>query len=368
MSRNERLHELDSLRGLAAIGVIGWHYTNHFHASPFPSLMAPFYRHGLLLVDFFFVLSGFVLARTYWNDGRSSSFVKNVRDRIARLYPLHFATLCFVAVLQWGLVHHFNSPPFIYTFNDKYDFFLNLLLLNKTGLERGWSFNAPSWSISAEFVVNITFLAIISMRKKVSAALLGIWFAISLAIVLRNGLISSATFLGIDTDIFRASFGFCLGVALFSISGFINKIHAPKLIYDAIAAASISCFLYYCTKLQLSSDFDFMVALVCFPALIISAMHGALVTKALRLPPLAFLGTISYSIYLVHFPLQLALHTVGVATGRELPYASRAVFVAFIVLTLIVSWVTYRIIEMPGKTAMRKLMGHRDTATMARQN
>ena len=54
-----RLHELDSLRP-AAIGVVGWHYASHFGAAPLPSLMAPFYHHGELLVDFFFVLSGFV--------------------------------------------------------------------------------------------------------------------------------------------------------------------------------------------------------------------------------------------------------------------------------------------------------------------
>ena len=107
MSRElSRLYELDSLRALAAIGVIGWYYTNHFGASPIPYLMAPFYRHGLLLVDFFFVLSGFVLARVYWNDKRSVTLANNVRDRIARMYPLHFTTLCAVAIMQWTLVNH----------------------------------------------------------------------------------------------------------------------------------------------------------------------------------------------------------------------------------------------------------------------
>ncbi|MEH2612452.1 peptidoglycan/LPS O-acetylase OafA/YrhL [Bradyrhizobium sp. AZCC 1693] len=107
-----RLHELDSLRALAAIGVVGWHYASHFGAAPLPWLMAPFYRHGELLVDFFFVLSGFVLARAYWNDQRSATFANNVRERIARMYPLHFATLCAVAVMQWILVNRLSSPPF----------------------------------------------------------------------------------------------------------------------------------------------------------------------------------------------------------------------------------------------------------------
>ncbi|MBU9330306.1 acyltransferase family protein, partial [Burkholderia multivorans] len=170
MIENERLHELDSLRGIAAVGVIAWHYTNHFHASPFPRLMAPFYGHGLLLVDFFFVLSGFVLARTYWNDSRSSDFRSNLRDRIARIYPLHVITLCAVALLQWLLTHRLDSPPFVYAANDTRNFVLNLLLLNKSGLERGWSFNAPSWSISAEFIVNLAFLATITARKRIGSS------------------------------------------------------------------------------------------------------------------------------------------------------------------------------------------------------
>ena len=144
-------------------------------------LMAPFYRHGELLVDFFFVLSGFVLARAYWNDQRSATFANNVRERIARMYPLHFATLCAVAVMQWILVNRLASPPFVYLFNDTYDFALNLLLLNRTGLERGFSFNGPSWSISTEFVVNILFLAAIALPRNIARAGLFGLFAVLLA-------------------------------------------------------------------------------------------------------------------------------------------------------------------------------------------
>ncbi|MBN6732450.1 acyltransferase family protein [Burkholderia multivorans] len=368
MDRNERIHELDSLRGLAAIGVIAWHYTNHFHASPFPALMAPFYRHGLLLVDFFFVLSGFVLARTYWNERRAGDLVANIRDRIARLYPLHFATLCLVAAMQWLLVHSFREPAFVYTFNDKYDFFLNLFLLNRTGLERGWSFNAPSWSISTEFIVNTAFLFCISTRRRASEVLLAVFLTISAIVILRNGLISNARTIGIDNDIFRATLGFGVGVILFRISGSLERIRAAKPICDAIALTSISCFLYYCAKSPLSNTSDLAMMLICFPLLIVSATRGALVKKLLRLPPLVFLGTISYSIYLVHFPLQLAMHTIGVASGRELPYASRALFAVFMAVTVFVSWITYRSIELPGKNVMRKLLGRRRTAPTAQPN
>ncbi|NIF41819.1 acyltransferase [Burkholderia sp. Tr-862] len=367
MSGNERLHELDSLRALAAIGVIAWHYTNHFHASPFPSLMAPFYGHGLLLVDFFFVLSGFVLARTYWNDKRSPNFSSNLRDRIARLYPLHFVMLCLVAVMQWALVHRLSSPPFTYIYNDKREFVLNLLLLNRTGLERGFSFNAPSWSISAEFVVNIAFLAAISTRKRLSAILVGTGFVVALAAIFRNGLISDTTLFGIDNDIFRATFGFCIGVALLRINDVFDKISIPKPVYDLLAVASTACFLYYCASSRFSSGLDIVVTLVCFPTLIVGSMRGTVVNKVLKLAPLVFLGSISYSIYLVHFPMQLAVHILGVASGHELPYSSRSFFVAFFVATIALSWLTYRTIELPGKNILRTLMGHRSASAPAHQ-
>lgn len=367
MSGKERLHELDSLRALAAIGVIAWHYTNHFHASPFPGLMAPFYGHGLLLVDFFFVLSGFVLARTYWTEQRSPNFLSNLRDRIARLYPLHFVMLCLVAIMQWVLVHRLESPPFIYIFNDKREFALNLMLLNRTGLEHGFSFNAPSWSISAEFVVNVVFLAAISTRRKLFSVLMGAGFVVALAAIFRNGLISDATLFGIDNDIFRAMFGFCIGVALFRVNDVFDKVTIPRPGYDVLAVLSTACFLYYCASSRFSNSLDLVITLVCFPTLIVGAMRGTVVNKVLKLAPLVFLGSISYSIYLVHFPMQLAAHISGIASGHELPYNSRGFFIAFFAATIAVSWLTYRTIELPGKNILRSLMGHRNRSVPARQ-
>ena len=56
-----RIHELDALRGIAALGVVVWHYGAHFGAMPFKLALFPFYNAGFLFVDFFFVLSGYVI-------------------------------------------------------------------------------------------------------------------------------------------------------------------------------------------------------------------------------------------------------------------------------------------------------------------
>jgi peptidoglycan/LPS O-acetylase OafA/YrhL len=354
-----RLHELDSLRALAAIGVIGWHYTNHFQAAPLPYLMAPFYRHGLLLVDFFFVLSGYVLARTYWTDERSGYFTFNIRDRIARIYPLHFAMLCIVALLQWVLVHKLSSEPFIYTFNDKRDFVLNLMLLNRTGLERGFSYNATSWSISTEFVVNILFLAAIVARRHIAIALLAASFAVALAVVLHNGLVVPASVYGIDNDVFRTVVGFMLGVALYRVDqGLIERAKPMRELSDLLALGSIVGFLYYCARGQFTLHSDLLAAVLCFPALIVGVTRGAFLKTLLTMSPLVYLGTISYSIYLVHYPLQLIVHIVSVWTGIAMPYRNAFFLLSFLGLTIAIASMTYRWIEVPGK----RLFGLRRTA------
>ena len=88
-TRTGRIHELDSLRGIAALGVVFWHYGAHFNSYPFRSLLLPFYTSGFLLVDFFFVLSGYVIARSYWTPRRQHALLENIRARLARLYPTH---------------------------------------------------------------------------------------------------------------------------------------------------------------------------------------------------------------------------------------------------------------------------------------
>jgi peptidoglycan/LPS O-acetylase OafA/YrhL len=363
VSQRPRLHELDSLRALAAIGVVGWHYSSHFGAAPLPSLMAPFYRHGEILVDFFFVLSGFVLARAYWNEQRSAMFANNVRDRIARMYPLHFATLCAVAVMQWILVDRLNSPPFVYLFNDTYDFVLNLLLLNRTGLERGFSFNGPSWSISTEFVVNVLFLAAIALPRNLVRAGMFALFAALLAVIVACGLISDATARGSAIDIFRTIVGFCCGVALHRVHAYwMPRINLNRRFADGLAVAAVSGFLCYSPQGEMAGLFHRLVVVICFPALIVGAIHGGAVRWILTLPPLVYLGTISYSIYLVHFPLQLGVHLASVAFLIQMPYDSALFLVGFFVATAGLASITYRLIEMPGK----KLLQGRPVSILAK--
>jgi peptidoglycan/LPS O-acetylase OafA/YrhL len=81
----------------------------------------------------------------------------------------------------------------------------------------------------------------------------------------------------------------------------------------------------------------------------------------LTLRPLVYLGTISYSIYLVHFPLQLAVHLASIVLLIQMPYHSAFFLVGFVFATIGLASVTYHLIEVPGKNLLRK----RRTATLA---
>lgn len=127
---------------------------------PLAEWIFPLYAKGYLAVDLFFSLSGFVF---YWlyskrvSEGAISAG-KFTFLRFSRLYPLHFATLLIVAVSQLWLVKTGGSY-FVYPNNDEKHFLLNLFFASSWGIERGYSFNGPVWSVSVEILLYALFFA-----------------------------------------------------------------------------------------------------------------------------------------------------------------------------------------------------------------
>jgi len=152
---------LDGWRGVCACFVVLF----HFHGYS-PLFAWPLARHGFLFVDFFFVLSGFVIAWNYEKRLDSAPAVKRFLVlRLGRVYPLHaFMLLCFVAYelgwLLWG-----PAGTALFTGGSKPSAIAsNLLLLQSLHVHDGLTWNGPSWSISAEFWTYVLFaLAAVSM-------------------------------------------------------------------------------------------------------------------------------------------------------------------------------------------------------------
>ncbi|MGE8048834.1 acyltransferase family protein [Pseudomonas monteilii] len=149
-----------------------WHWQHFFYVGdspsgfdparqPFYTALAPLYQHGGLAVQLFFSISGFVF---FWlfAHGVATGRV-TVRsfavDRFSRLYPLHLLTFAAVGALQF-VYSSSHTGFFVYPFNDAYHALLNLLLVPAWGFERGWSFNAPIWSVSVEVLLYTLFFVI----------------------------------------------------------------------------------------------------------------------------------------------------------------------------------------------------------------
>jgi peptidoglycan/LPS O-acetylase OafA/YrhL len=119
-------------------------------------------RNSFLFVDFFFVLSGYVIAMNYFGLlGTMQEVGTFLRKRFARLYPLHVATLVPFLLVELLIVPHFPamrqpfSPPMTLEALG-----LNLLFMNCVGFTDGLTWNYPSWSIGAEFYTYVGFAAV----------------------------------------------------------------------------------------------------------------------------------------------------------------------------------------------------------------
>lgn len=354
--KHHRYHELDSLRAIAALGVVCWHYVNAYGTAPLGHVLAPFYARGLLMVDFFFSLSGFVLARAFWTDSRSREFGQNTWARVARLYPLHLAMLVITAVLQWYLVNSLRSAPYIYTNNDAYHFVLNLLLVHNSGLQQGASFDAPSWSISTEFLVNIAFFALILLPRRLAGASMACLGFAALAGMAIHGMMRAGNLLIVfDGGLVRTVAGFFVGVALFKLHRRVADA-GHRILWDLIAALStVSVLAYLAMPAAWSNHGDMLTSFVGFPVLIFSVIRSGIVQSILRVRPLVYLGEISYSIYLVHFPIQLALQVFSTATGTHIAFDSRLTLLSFFALVVALASMTYRWIEIPGQRWLMSL-------------
>lgn len=357
-----RIPELDALRGIAALGVVVWHYGVHFGATPLELPLLPFYNAGFLFVDFFFVLSGYVISRAFWREPRQSRLGANILARIARMYPLHLAMLLLVAALLACLPAASTNPDFNQANNDLKHFLLNLLLLNQSGLQEGWSFNTPAWSISAELIVNVVFLAFIFMRPRarIGCATLVAAAVIGLALFRSRPYIQDQFVFGwLDVNLVRCGLGFLAGVVAYWL------IHRLGFARTLAAAPRSSTFLGAASLLALGTTMivsgrhppiaHYLASIAMATGCVVFVPFAPLLRHLLRHRMLTYLGDISYSIYLTHYPLQLAVYLAGALGLVVLDFDSAPTLLAFVAAVIALSAASHRYIEMPAQKWLLEL-------------
>ena len=337
-----------ALRGIAALTVVGYHLPSILpEGSLAAPLLAPFSR-AYLAVDLFFVLSGFVLTYVYGRQGRGLD-LGGTKDfliaRIARVYPLHLATM--IGVLLLAAVVGMRPPG-------SGEIAAHLTMTHAWGFWDHVGLNYPSWSISAEFFAYLLFPLLLAVRTRAPLAFVCTAVALSLAFYGSLGVESGTLTIETGLALVRCVAGFMLGMALAGGTGRLaawsdGALGALQVLVVSLIAAGFAFGL---------GDVLFMPLFVALVALTVE--DRGVVASLLRAKPLLWLGLVSYSVYLLHVPVirgTILVHAWVLARLPEVDPAGIAslVFVALVfVLTVAGAGVTYWLIEEPGRKLARR--------------
>jgi peptidoglycan/LPS O-acetylase OafA/YrhL len=366
----QRFEALDSWRGVCALLVAAYHFPL---AGPVGE--NAFLRGSFLFVDFFFVLSGFVIAHACTEKvGTGQGLAKFMITRFGRLFPLHAFMLA--AFVGFELVRLSfpelagGEPPFSGTFSlDALP--ANLALLHGTGIHDQLSWNVPSWSISTELFAYIFFgLAVLLFRKR-SLALFGLAaVAGPLILFACSPDFMDATY---DLGLVRCLYGFSAGVLTQALMA--GKIDSGPATREALWTwtfaefAVIGTVILFVSTAALNAGGLLAPLLFAF-AVALFAHEGGYVSRLMKTPPLLLLGTISYSIYLTHIFVQARIMNAAKILDRSFVEGiltaskggasySQAIAIPAVVLmaalTILASYATYRLIEAPGRDFFKRL-------------
>jgi peptidoglycan/LPS O-acetylase OafA/YrhL len=362
----EFFNALESLRGIAALGVVFGHINWTFPLSDVGLI-----RNSYLMVDLFFVLSGFVICHSYGERIETGRDVARfIWVRFGRLYPLHLTFLFvflaieiakYIADVKFGFAVNSNA----FTSNNTFSFISNLLLIQALGVhDHTTSYNASAWSISTEFYTYVIFATILLLFKARVAMVSASGLLIIASITLDSG--------RLDHNIFRCIEGFFVGVITYhcyeelSTRQFLKS--ECKWWMDAPGILSLIGLIIFLSMKDRSGVDTLILPLVAVLILSIALTPRGLLSTILDVAPLAWTGKVSYSIYMAHLAviwpfsqvLRLGLKTPRGIDGNGVmltphPLTGFLFLAAAFACILFVSHLTYTYIEDPYRKKSKKL-------------
>ena len=370
----KRLYSIDALRGVGALAIVFWHW-QHFWAvrgtwqtvwsraeEPLYWTFKPLYDQGWAAVDIFFAVSGFVFFWLYLEPlaKREIGIGKFALQRFSRLYPLYFVTLLAATAMQFAFQSR-TGNFFIFDANDWQHFVKSIFLVqNWLPPDEMQSFNGPAWAVSIEVLLYIIFFA--AVRFGLRGPLGAICFTMVGAVVFFR-----------DGQIGRGIMGFFWGGATFyAVRALVSRRHARTialLVIGAAIAAWIVCvveiYLGPIQALFAATPFAKFFVAHAYPifleAYILIVVPLTLAALALHeqlfggpYARLNFLGDISYSTYLIHFPMQLALALLALQFGwMPADFMHGWVMLAFYAVLILLGWLSYTWLERPVQSLIR---------------
>lgn len=307
---------LDGLRGIAAIMVLCYHICEAVAFAPINTTIAEQgLYHGFMAVDFFFILSGFVMGYAYeerLQDGSMSlgSFIKR---RLIRLHPMvvigvviGLICFCIQGCQMWDGTQALTSDIMICVM-------LALFCLptptsmDVRGNAEAFPINGPHWSLFLEYIGSLCYGLFLF---RVSTKILKIWVGISALLLLAFALWMGENYISYGWSsepinmlggVIRISFGYPMGLLLARLfkKKSPSSIQGPQVFWSC-AIALLVIFLVPGLG-DFSCYYQVFCLIILFPIIIWSGARGVVQGNSKKY--ITFLGRLSYPLYAVHYPL-----------------------------------------------------------------
>ena len=306
---------LDGLRGVAAIMVICMHVMEPFAGGDATKM---YINHGYLAVDFFFLLSGFVIAHAYDDRWGRMSMKDFFKRRLIRLHPMIIIGMTVGAICFYFSASPLLFPPISGTPVWK---LILVMLIGYTLLPvplsldiRGWGemhpLDGPAWTLFFEYIANIMYAIVLRKASRITLTILVLLAAaasIHYGVTNKNGdLIGgwSLTPEQLRIGFTRLAYPFLAGMLLARVS-------KPGNFGNTFAWCSLLLILVLAVpriggaaagNFWMNGLYESLIIVVIFPVIVFLGASGN--TKGSRLEDVCrFLGNISYPVYIIHYPL-----------------------------------------------------------------
>lgn len=334
---------LDGLRGTAAILVVIFHLLEGIY----PDMTVHPMHHGYLAVDFFYLLSGFVVGYAYDDRWGRMKLVDFFKIRLIRLHPMVILSVAIGAIAYW-------FDPFK---TDKSDWceLLLVMVMSFTLLPspdiRGWgethSLNGPCWSLLQEYIANIIYGIFGRKLTKPILWTLVIISAIALtATAVWNGHLGT----GWSYDTFwiafvRMMFPFFAGLLLYR-SGKLIRIPMAYLVCSLVLA-----ILFFIPYSSFNGWYEAACIIIVFPLIVAAGAGGEV--KGRWAGICNFSGAISYPIYIIHYPF-IYIYTEWIYLKKPAAADIIPVAIGLFVLFILLAWAALKWYDEPLRAWLKK--------------
>jgi len=353
---------LDLLRFILSTVVVFRHYY-HFYfpypdspyvhqdtiitEQPFFDYIWPLYDWGNYAVQVFWIISGLIFYSVYNKElsAKALSFGEYSFLRFTRLYPLHFASLIFVTIAQLIYLQS-HGTFFVYQNNTVSNFFLQLLFIGAWVPDFHHSFNTPVWSVSIEIFTYLVFYLLTYAGLTKGRKL--IWLI---------GVLVVFEFYGI-----LPLFGYCM---LYFFSGCLvaryieEGVSLNRLLIISIVVSVVLAVLVKVIRpfLPLEMVQGFFFTLRKIPIAITFILLFIVLFYKMKSPGIIKLfknlGNMTYSTYMVHFPLQIVIFLILEPVSYTY-FNNPLVLFMFVAISVSAGWIAYQYFEKPIQKYLRQ--------------